>query len=65
MLCGDGVLGCHGLIEHHDVEKCARLAASIWTSRVDTVTYLEERFPEGAQEWLRRMYGLRLDQSTS
>ena len=58
MLCGDGVRGCHGLIEARDTITRWQLSFYLRESRQDTLEYLDTRFPiEGADSWLRRVYG--------
>lgn len=53
MLCGDGVQGCHGLIEAHEAEAHRDLAWAIIRTRPDVVEHLIERLGEpGAQDWL-------------
>jgi hypothetical protein len=55
MLCGDGVQGCHGLIESHDPEAYRALAEHIVNERPDVVAHLERRLDKAAaREWLRR-----------
>jgi len=56
MLCGDGVAGHHGRIEHADRAARAALAGHILSERPDTVGYLIEKLrgAEQAMEWLRR-----------
>lgn len=55
MLCGDGVRGCHGLIEHRDEKKCRELGEYIRDYRPDTIEHLKWRFgEEGARAWLQR-----------
>lgn len=58
MLCGSGTTGCHGLIEAAAATKKRELAFYIREHRLDTISYLDWRFPhEGADSWLRRIYG--------
>jgi len=55
MLCGDGVQGCHGLIESNDAPTVRRLMQYIMDSRPDTMAYLMVRFgPVSATDWIRR-----------
>lgn len=55
MLCGDGVLGCHGKIEAADLHARAALVVLIKTERPDIIDYLAVKLktPEAADEWLR------------
>lgn len=58
MLCGSGTTGCHGLIEGWNQTKRAELASYIREHRLDTCGWLDYRFfYEGADNWLRRVYG--------
>lgn len=58
MLCGDGVRGCHGLIEARDTTKQWELAFYIKEDRPDTLDYLERRLrPELPLDWIRRTLG--------
>lgn len=60
MLCGDGVQGCHGLIEANDREARRALAQYIVDQRPDIVQHLIARLGEiVAQNWLeRRLQGV-------
>ena len=60
MLCGDGVRGCHGLIEANDVEARRALAQHIVDERPDIVQHLIERLGEvAADDWIdRRLQGV-------
>lgn len=55
-LCGDGVYGCHGAVEHGSDAVCRALGLHLLKERPDTVTYLQERLgsAEAAAEFLRR-----------
>lgn len=56
MLCGDGVRGCHGLIEAHELNKQQELARHLREERPDALEYLDERFPqEGGDHWIQRV----------
>lgn len=48
MLCGDGVRGCHGLVEAHHLPTVQALMAYILTQRADTVIYLVDSLGENA-----------------
>lgn len=53
MLCGDGVRGCHGLVEAQDGPTLQRLVKYILAVRSDTVFYLREQLgKEAADEWI-------------
>lgn len=43
MLCGDGVRGCHGRIEHHDPETKRLLAEYIRRERPDVLEHISWR----------------------
>jgi len=61
MLCGDGVQGCHGLIEANDVEARRALAQHIADHRPDVVEHLIERLGSAiaAADWIdRRLQGV-------
>jgi hypothetical protein len=55
MLCGDGVTGHHGLIESHDRQACAELAAYLIRNRLDTMEYLGRKLGgvNAVREWMR------------
>lgn len=57
MLCGDGVAGHHGLVEHHDLETCRELARYLRVMRPDTFAYLTDKLGGAiaADDWLRRL----------
>lgn len=58
MLCGDGVQGCHGMIEAHHPIKKLELSFFLRDCRPDVMAYLDQRYPrEGADNWLRRQLG--------
>lgn len=53
MLCGDGVRGCHGLIEHHDAPTEQRLMHYLLSARSDTIFYLKMKLGlTAAAEWI-------------
>ena len=54
MFCGSGTTGCHGLIEAHDRETCAKLAVHLIRVRLDTMEYLGEKLGGvvAVREWL-------------
>lgn len=56
LLCGDGVSGCHGDVEHARGTKRADLARRLRISRPDVFGYLSRRLGSSiaADEWLRR-----------
>lgn len=54
MLCGDGVRGCHGLIEARSAPTCARLGRYVLRERPDVLEHLDWRFGPLTPEWLRR-----------
>lgn len=55
MVCGDGVSGCHGLLEAHAPTELFQLGRHILTERADIVAHLVWRLgEEEAREWLRR-----------
>lgn len=59
MLCGSGTTGCHGRVEDHDHETCARLAVYLVCHRLDSMAYLGEQLGGvvAVREWLlRRLY---------
>lgn len=58
MLCGDGVRGCHGLIERNDRKKRKELGLYLRLERPDVLAHLEWRKGEGAREWFRQQFGL-------
>lgn len=54
MLCGDGVRGCHGLIEAHDRLTERKLAGYVLTVRPDVIWHLRETLGlEAAADWIR------------
>lgn len=56
-LCGHGTAGHHGLVEAHDPDTRARLAA-VLRRRPETMEYLRWRFPlEEPDAWIARHYG--------
>ena len=60
MLCGDGVIGCHGRVEAHDKETLVLLVTALLAERPDVIEYLDRRLElEGAEErgveWLDRL----------
>jgi len=59
MLCGDGVRGCHGLIEHHDGPAQRALARYLLGARPDTVAHIAYRLGsmQAAQAWFMRILG--------
>ena len=57
MLCGDGVMGCHGRVEAHDPVAMRLLGEHIVDQRPDVVAYLvEQRGETGASAWIFRQY---------
>ena len=55
MVCGDGVRGCHGLLEAHDGPTLARLAHYLLNYRPDTLDHLIAIMGrEAATDWLER-----------
>lgn len=55
MLCGDGVRGCHGRVESHDVTTLQKLATYLMDHRPDTIAYLVEKMGvTAAEDWFRR-----------
>lgn len=55
MVCGDGVRGCHGLIEANHAATLNRLMTYILASRPDTIMYLRETLGEdAAADWIDR-----------
>ena len=48
MLCGDGVRGCHGLVELHDAVTLHRLARHLQEERPDVIAYL-------GSDWVARL----------
>lgn len=60
MLCGDGVQGCHGLIESNDREARRALAQHIIDCRPDIFRHLIDRLGEvAAADWIdRRLQGV-------
>lgn len=66
MLCGDGVQGCHGDIEHAHVERKLELGLYIVEFRPDTISYLGWRLiDESPENWLQRMLGVPSSRMTS
>lgn len=54
MLCGDGVRGCHGLIESHHGPTERALMRYILNARPDTINYLAATMgPAVASEWIQ------------
>jgi hypothetical protein len=59
MLCGDGVSGCHGLVEAGDRSTRAALGTYLLRERPDTVAYIA-RVTGGAEQgraWMERNLG--------
>lgn len=56
MLCGDGVQGCHGLIEAAHRETREWLGLYIIKDRPDVIEYLSEKLGSGtaARAWIER-----------
>ena len=55
MLCGDGVRGCHGLIEANHGPTLTRLMSYILAKRSDTVMYLRMTMGQtAADDWISR-----------
>lgn len=55
MLCGDGVRGCHGEVEHHNHGTLLLLCAHLLTHRPDTIAYLLDKLgDEGTKAWFTR-----------
>jgi hypothetical protein len=60
-LCGDGVSGEHGLIEHGDVATRLALGAYLVENRPDVIFYLQDKLGEEAgREWLRQRFFISL-----
>ena len=58
-LCGDGVSGCHGDVEHHRNEARARLADHLCRKRPDVLAYLDDKLGvRPALDFLVRRYGV-------
>lgn len=57
MLCGDGTTGCHGRIEHADLEARGALVRMIRYSRPDVFLYLTHKLGGSIQadDYLRRL----------
>lgn len=54
-LCGDGVAGCHGLIEANDEKTRIDLGLYIMLDRLDTYDYILEKLGrEQGLSWLQR-----------
>lgn len=54
-LCGDGVRGCHGLIENEDIAARKILGIKLVTERADVIYYVRMKLGEEAgADWLRR-----------
>lgn len=55
MLCGDGVRGCHGLIEANHAPTVTRLMNYILAKRSDTVMHLRMSMGQvAADDWIAR-----------
>jgi hypothetical protein len=53
MLCGDGVRGCHGLIEAHHGPTERKLLRHLLNSRPDAIYHLKEQMGlSGAAHWI-------------
>lgn len=56
MLCGDGVRGCHGMIEAHHGSTERKLGGYLLTVRPDVIWYLRETLGlEAAADWIRNL----------
>lgn len=55
MLCGDGVQGCHGMIEAGDQNTLYALGRHIHDERYDSIVYIYEHLGATAgREWMRQ-----------
>ena len=54
-VCGDGVRGCHGLLENQDLQARMDLGAYLRMNRPDTLSYIRGKLgDEEGSEWLTR-----------
>lgn len=59
MLCGDGVLGCHGAVTRNDWKKLVELGAAIQADRGDIIAYVVRKLGEDrARAWFLRRLAL-------